>query len=133
MTTARMDSLKALCGKVGIIVRGGSSTPYKKMDDWQKNSNSYRVTLIYQGRRFTLDYWQGIGIKDEPTAEGVMGCLLSDASCFQDSFEDFCCNCGYDQDSRKAERIYNKCVKQTEKLKKLLGSDYDRFFVAERD
>jgi hypothetical protein len=131
--TARKETLKDLAENVGIIVKSGSSTPYENMDDWQKNAHSYRITLIYQGRKHTLDYWQGIGCKDEPTAESVLYCLLSDASCLNESFEDFCSNCGYDNDSMNAKRIYNKVVKQTEKLKNLLGEDFDRFFLAEQD
>ena len=53
--TANVDSLKVLSGKVGIIVKSGSSTPYEKMDDWQKKANSYRLTLIYQGRKYSFD------------------------------------------------------------------------------
>lgn len=103
------------------------------MDTWQQQANSYRVTLKYQGRRYSLDYWQGTGIKTEPTAEGVMDCLLSDVSCSQDGFEDFCGNCGYDANSSKTERLYNACLRSADRLKKLLGDDFKTFLEAERD
>ena len=37
-----------------------------------------------------------------PTATQVISILLLDASCAQGTFEDFCDNCGYDINSRKA-------------------------------
>ena len=127
------DSLKKLAQNVGIIVKSGSKTPYEKMDDWQKKAHSYKITLIYQGRKYSFDYWQGIGCKDEPTSESVLYCLLSDASCMEDTYEAFCLNCGYDADSMKANQVYKKVVKQTRHLKTLLGEDYDAFYLADKD
>ncbi|HJS81267.1 MAG TPA: hypothetical protein VJ742_00365 [Nitrososphaera sp.] len=130
---ATKKTLAELANDVQIEVRPGEAKlAYDKRDEWQKNSNDYRLTLKYQGRRMSLDFWQGMGIKTAPDAKGVLDCLLSDASCSLDSFEDFCSNCGYDSDSRKAYRLYTACVKSTARLQKLLGADYDAFFEAQR-
>lgn len=57
-----------------------------------------------------------------PTQASVLYCLLSDAMCADDSFEEFCDNCGYDHDSRKALTVYIECQTQATKLKACLGT-----------
>lgn len=46
--------------------------------------------------------------------------VLMDSSLAGESFSDFCANCGYDTDSRKALEIYLKCQENGEKLRKVL-------------
>jgi len=87
----------------------------------------YRVTLRYQGRRMTIPFHTGSGWTREPNARDVLEALLSDAGTVDnaESFEDWCGELGFDPDSRKAERIYNASVRQTDALKRLLGDDYE--------
>jgi hypothetical protein len=54
-----------------------------------------------------------------PKAAGVLYSLLSDMSCGADTFEDFCANLGYDEDSRKAHDIYLACQKSGTQLRKV--------------
>lgn len=93
----------------------------------------FSVTLRYQRRQMTLDFWQGVGIEREPDALGVLSCLLSDAYAADQLFEEFCAEFGYDDDSRRAERTWRQCVAQTKKLRRLLGDNFDRFLGAEND
>ena len=46
-------------------------------------------------------------------------CMIDDAIAGLDSFEDFCSNFGYDEDSRQAERIYKACVKKVKKCENI--------------
>ena len=62
-----------------------------------------------------------------PEVTDVLYCLLSDALCGQDTFEEFCVNYGYDTDSRKALEIYLACQKTEQDLRKLLGNDFNYF------
>lgn len=63
----------------------------------------------------------------------VLGCVLSDASSGEaDSFAEFCAELGYDDDSRKAEKIYAACQQITKKLRQLLRDDFDAFILAGR-
>lgn len=62
-----------------------------------------------------------------PTAIQVIAILLLDASCARGTFEDFCDECGYDTDSRKALETYLACQENGSKLRKLLGKVYDTF------
>ena len=62
-----------------------------------------------------------------PEVANVLYCLLCDAFCGQDTFEDFCDNFGYDTDSRKALELYLACQKIEKDLRKLLGNDFNYF------
>ena len=57
-----------------------------------------------------------------PTAASVLDCLLLDAQCGGETFNDFCADCGYDTDSRKALEIYLACQATNDKLRFLNGS-----------
>ncbi len=73
--TLRTDCLP----KVRLTSTWGASMPWEQQDEWQRNANSYRCTLYYKGRRYSFDYWQGIGISHDPRADDVLDSLLSDA------------------------------------------------------
>ncbi len=131
MTTTKLSDLakRVRCesqyGKVSI--------PQDQLDDWQRQAHQYRVTLRYKRRRMSLDYFMGSALTSEPDSASVLSSLLLDASALDESFENWCADYGYDTDSRKAERLYKLCCKQGEKLKQLLGDDYDDFRNAEND
>jgi len=63
---------------------------------------------------------------DPPTLEEVIYCLFSDAQCVMngESFEDFAAEFGYDEDSRKAEKVYHECVKTWQALLRM-GADFE--------
>lgn len=126
--------LSELTKRIRMIADFGAILPYEKRDDWQKSADGWRVRLSYQGRQMTLDFWTGSGLRGElPTAEGVLSCLISDASLAGEGFEDFCSNCGYDEDSRKALATFQQCERQTKRLRRLLGDDFEKFMEAEND
>lgn len=127
-----VDRLSELCKSVKINARRGASLDWDKRDEWQQGANDWRVTLSYNGRSYTLDFWQGKGITDAPDAAGVLECLLSDASGADQSLEDWCGDLGYDTDSRKAERTWKACQRCALRLRRLLGSDFQRFMDADR-
>lgn len=106
---------------------GGDGHPY----EW--DHRVWSVTLRTEGRRMQTRYMTGTGYKGEPTAETVLGSLLSDAGTVDYSvdFEDWAANLGYDTDSRKAERDYRATVRQTNRLKRFLSDRYDEFLNLE--
>jgi len=125
--------LSELAQTVTMKVAPGTRVPREKQDKWQLQSNGYTCTLAYQGRRLTVDFWQGTGISGNPDVAGVLSSLLLDASCGQESFEDFCSNMGLNTDSRSALKTYKVCASMNTKLQRLLGSDYVTFLSAEND
>lgn len=133
-TETKAITLKELIGddKVLIYSDNEPKLAWDKQDEWQQKANGFRVELKYQGRQYTLDFWQGKGITADPTAESVLKCLLCDCQLAQDSFEDFCANLGYDTDSRKAFRVYQACKRENKRLRRLLGDDFEAFLHSDR-
>jgi hypothetical protein len=116
--------------KVNVIAEYGVKTDWNKLDKWQQEAHPYTVKLKYDGRQMTIPFFMGQALTHEPTDKDVLPCLLSDYSVVDESFEDFCANFGYDEDSRKAEKIYKQCVKNGKKLERLFGPDLNK--IAEK-
>ena len=105
------------------------SNPYmdsKDMDHWKVTLQRRPFAGASAGdrKRFTTYFSMGFGHKGaEPTAEDVLSCLASDVS--DESFEDWCHELGFDEDSRKAERTYKITQRQTAKLRLFLGGSFE--------
>lgn len=57
-----------------------------------------------------------------PKLDSVMYCLISDADVINyASYEDWAANFGYDEDSRKGEKIYKDCLASALQLRSVLG------------
>ena len=71
----------------------------------------------------------------EPTTKDVAYCLLADAQCLEytQSFEEWCNDICMDTDSLKAYRTYQQVIKQTDSLKRILGSDFEDFIGLDED
>ena len=85
----------------------------------------YRITLAKGGNRIGFDYWDSIHNREngiEADAYSVLGCLSSDAYC-PASFDEFCDEYGYDNDSRKALATFKRCRKLAEKLMAFFTED----------
>ena len=82
----------------------------------------------YEKRKAKPGSWQPTA----PDAANVVDSLLWDVNGLDQSFEAWAADCGFDADSRKAERIYHECLKVFPRLRALLGADFDRFERAER-
>jgi hypothetical protein len=117
-----MKTIKALVAENKIRMNVEWANENKHNPEW-KDANHYKVTLRRGNKQLTTYFSQGYGISGEPKAEDVLDCLASDSSGIDNarSFEDWAGEYGYDTDSRKAEKIYNVCVKQAAKLKAFLG------------
>lgn len=112
---------------LNMEVSYGVKMPLDKLDEWQQKANQYTCTLKFDNRQMTIPYFMGPALSREPEINDVMQSLVSDYYCAQEpTFEDFCASLGYDDDSRKAEQIYKQCKRQSEKLEKLLGTEFDR-------
>lgn len=62
----------------------------------------------------------GRGIPIQPDIDSFLSCMLMDMDVMEYyTFEDWANSMGYEEDSRKAEAIYNACRKQASELSKL--------------
>ena len=103
--------------------------PWK--DDGSTMTNHYKVKITGPGGSYTLDFWDSIYNTEngeQPNEYDVIACLEWYTA---DSFEDFCDEFGYDTDSRKAEKTYKACRKQTENLRRIFPNEKHREILAE--
>jgi hypothetical protein len=109
------------------LVRPPIEKPAKNCENWQ--STSYRWLVYING--FEFDYYTGKGwVKTpkhgqaspiKPSLLDVMSSLISDYTLSTETFEEFCDNLGYDNDSIKVLKIYASCQENSMKLSKAIG------------
>lgn len=126
-------TVKALCIAVTIENTQGARLARDKQDQWKRDARGWTVCLKYKGRVLTVDFWQGTGCEGDPTASGVLSCLLSDASSADQPFADWAADCGYSNDSIKALAMFKACQKTRNDLKRFLAADFESFMYAEMD
>ena len=96
------------------------SNPNMLDSEWR--ADHYKCVLKMGRKQMTTYFSMGIAICADPTAEDLLGSLASESDAIYVNFEDWCYEYGYDSDSRKMEKIYQACVKQSKKLASFLGS-----------
>lgn len=140
--TEATETIEELAKSVGFAATEGTSENFGQ-DDWRNKSFPWTVTLSYDGRTMVTPFYMGAahvtkggrwpGKPVPPTAADVLDCLMSDAS--------FALNCSDEFDmadelgetvTRESRETWRKIVKQTNDLRTLLGSNFDRFYEAER-
>ena len=116
--------------KPTIIIKTATKIQENPNNEKWKDADHWKLILTntLSGIRRTVYYSQGYAWEGhQPNIADVLDCLAADATYSTDTFEDFCDNFGYNTDSRNAERIYKAGIKNTEKLKDLLGDEFDNF------
>jgi hypothetical protein len=110
----------------------GRESPCEPGENWEHQK--WAVTLRYDGREMVTPFYTGM-LHGEPKASDVLESLLSDAGGYAnaDSFEDWASDYGYDPDSRMHERTYKAVGEQTDKLRHLLGGDFDSLVFPDDD
>jgi len=71
-------TLTDLISELGITLKIRHRSHPNKVDEWQAKANCYRVTLSYDGRTYSLYYYQGQGIKQDPSVSDVIASLSND-------------------------------------------------------
>jgi hypothetical protein len=106
--------------KIRYEIVNASANPL--MSDMPWGSHHYRVRFRRGNRQLTTPFSCGPAL-GFPNPGEVLECLLSDALLANGcrDFSDFCCELGYDPDSRRAEQVYNACKKLAPKVENLLG------------
>ena len=90
--------------------------------DWNQKVNSYKVTLQYNNVKHTYNFFQGLGIKENPSIESVLHSLLLDVNSTCYNYDDFINEFGY-EDNKQSKSIYKACLKTSEKLDKMFNSN----------
>ena len=93
-------------------------------DEGQNNYNNHLVTVTNMDlhKKTAFEFWGSIKnpeIKTEQELLFSFYCFLSDGECSRYGFSEFCLEFGYDEDSRKAYRIYKACQKSLKKAERI--------------
>lgn len=80
------------------------------------------------GFKSKLTYSLGHFVSDKkfpilPSISDFMHSIILDSDALQYDFEDWCANFGYEEDSRKAEKIFNECLEIGLKLNRAVSSE----------
>ena len=103
---------------IEIYVKEAFKTQEDMNDNWKKTANKWQVKLVYFDKECVTDFYMGSGLVDKmgrpkkPTVMNVLSSLIADDVSGM-SFNDFCNEFGYDNDSIKALKIYEACLKET--------------------
>ena len=83
----------------------------------------FRMKLVRNKKQYTFEFGQSIVAgRKNPTMYDVLTCLTKYDP---ETFENFCDEYGYDQDSRSAERTYKAVVKEWQNVERLFGDILD--------
>ena len=87
-------------------------------------ANKYKVRISYQKRSGVFEYTDSVANTNEgkePEIKDVLYCLVMDYTSASETFQDFCDEFGYDNDSIKSLNIFKACQKNSEKMKRIFG------------
>ena len=91
--------------------------------------NIYRVTITNRGQQASFKFGDSIANTQEHkplTIDSILTCVKGDYFSTKEqypTFEDFADGFGYERDSRLAEKIYKRCLKQAEKLHRVFTQE----------
>jgi len=116
--------LKKYGDKIKINCKRVDRNPH--MEDF--NADHWKVTLKMGGRQFTTYFSQGYAFDGkEPELKLVLETFLNDIDSISEGLDNFIIEYGYEECYKKGERIFKTIEKTEERLKRLMGSDYDDF------
>ena len=93
-----------------------------KKDEWTRTATKYVCKLTFKNQSYTFNYWIGSAHTKAPSKKDVLYSFFADDVTGMD-FEDFCSEFGYDNDSKKALRIFKACKEQTENFYRLFNEE----------
>ena len=101
-----------------------------KVSGWSKeNYNNHKITVFFNGKKTSFEFWnsiQGGEMSDNSDLLGALNCFFNDAISGNMSFDEFCSEFGYDEDSSTAERVHKTCIKSLKKVENIFDCDlYD--------
>lgn len=126
MTTYR--NFKIVAKLQGSEINGAWS------DNKVRNKYFVYVTNTDNGEKTRFTFWDSLDstqrgvVLDGDELLNAFYCFVSDALSAAGSFSDFCSEFGYDEDSRRAERIYKACKRSYKSLVRVCGMPYDEIY-----
>lgn len=130
------ETIESFIGRLGLTMssKPADANPNMEHDDWHDSASHYRCTIRLGKRRMTVYFSQGMAHHDDPALDSVLNCLaLESAGVEEGGFEEWARNLGYDEDSRRAEKAFRVSLRQTERLRGLLGEGEYRRLLYETE
>ena len=94
-------------------------------NNWKHYLWSVTINTVHFNYKTGIGLVKPNGQPSVPKIDEVMYCLVNDIEFGAMSFDDFCDNCGYSNDSLNALNIYRECSENEKKLRKALGKEYN--------
>lgn len=111
----------SIANEIGLKMQILSSEYKLHFEGDKQQRYVFKIKLIKGGKQYTFEFGQSISEgSNEPTLYSVLACLTKYDP---ETFEDFCAIYGYDNDSRKVEKIYKAVLKEWKNLNRLFTSD----------
>lgn len=113
---------------IKIYVQTAFKTREDMNDEWKKKANKWQVKLVYFDKEYVTDFYMGSrlvnrkGKLKKPTKKDVLHSIMMD-DVSNMNFNNFCDEFGYDNDSIKALKIYEECLKETEAYYNMFDSE----------
>lgn len=111
-----------------------AARPGPRVDKWGAEMDQWSVELEYDGRSFETNYFMGSGHAGRaPETNEVLSSLRTDCYAGELTFEDFCSDYGYDEDSRSAYGTWEDCAAMRRRIAAWLGADFEMFACSDED
>ena len=113
-----------------FLDKAGATLSFERMTEPRKDGFScggydYKVTIQRNGKSWTFDFSDSENNKQKnimPTAYDVLACLQKYEV---GTFEDFCADYDYDNDSIKSMKVYKAVVKEYKQVVKMFSNVMD--------
>ena len=131
MTTATVKELPALLNELGVTASAVRIDHPASAPAWTLNAtNAYRVTVKYDGRRTSLYYYCGYGLKNPPSVADIVYGLARDydSTCY--TLQEFGDEYGW---NFKTVDTYRAVKRNGAKFKRLFPNDEMRLSIAESE
>lgn len=118
-TKQALDFLNATSTSLTIEFKKYGSMPW----DVLQQRDIYRCKIKNKLGSYSFDFGQSINASqrnEQPTEYDILSCLTKYDP---ETFEDFCSEFGYDEDSRSAKRTYNAVKKEWQAIEKLFSPE----------
>ena len=131
MTTTTVKELPALLNELGVTASAVRIDHPASAPAWTLNAtNAYRVTVKYDGRRVSLFYYCGYGLKNPPSAADIVYGLARDYDSTSLTLEEFGGEYGW---NFKTVETYRAVKRNGAKFKRLFPNDEMRSSIAESE
>jgi hypothetical protein len=123
--------LPALLNELGVTAKAVRIDHPASAPAWTLNAtNAYRVTVKYDGRRTSLYYYCGYGLKNPPSVADIVYGLARDYDSASLTLEEFGREYGWDF---KTVDTYRAIKRNGAKFKRLFPADDVRLSIAESE